>query len=91
MNAGAFPGDPVVPGDSVVKNLPCNGEDLQIWSLVRELRPHIPQGHYWSHVSQWKIPHDEIKTPCAATETQHSQIHTYILFKKRSMACMHRT
>ena len=30
MNAGAFPGDPVVPGDSVVKNLPCNGEDLQI-------------------------------------------------------------
>lgn len=83
MDAGAFPGDPVVPGDLVVKNLPCNGEDLQIWSLVRELRPHIPQGHYWSHVPQWKIPHDETKTPRAATETQYSQIYTYILFKKK--------
>ena len=89
MDAGAFPGDPVVPGDLVVKNLPCNGEDLQIWSLVRELRPHIPQGHYWSHVPQWKIPHDETKTPRAATETQYSQIYTYILFKKKDqcLAC----
>ena len=30
MNAGGFPGYPVVPGDSVVKNMPCNGEDLQV-------------------------------------------------------------
>ena len=62
-------------GGPLVKNPPCNARDV---SSVLDQGTKIPHVKGQPHLSpQWKIPLDAVKTPCAATKTQCSQINKY--------------
>ena len=59
-----------------------------VWSLVRELRSHMPQGNYWAH-PLWSPRHNkreahelQQKILHAATKTHGRQINKYINIKK---------
>ena len=73
-------------GGPVVKNPPWNAEDTgsvagqgtKIPHAVEQLSWHAittePTLQNWVCGPQWKIPHEAVKIPCAATKNWHSQI-----------------
>ena len=53
---------------------------MQVWSLVRELRPYMAQSNlatrthnYRACAPKWNIPHEASEIPCVTTKTWHSQ------------------